>query len=250
MDQIVGVALALCAGIFTRAAGFERDRSLYPLVLIVIASYYVLFSVMGGETALGPEIATFAIFALIAVIGFRTNLWFIAVALIGHGLFDLHHGKLVDNAGTPTWWPMFCLSFDAAAGTYLAWRLRSGGIEATDAKSFANRIRPYVKMELAQASAAELGGDPFTAFRHLERAHVLGQRSAEHHVRVHMRMLMWAIRQNELHEMVGQIWRIVGAAAGTWIGLVPKGNTGGAAISGFQSMAIPEDLAGMIEAAR
>jgi hypothetical protein len=29
--------------------GFDRDRALYPTVLIVIASYYVLFAAMSGS---------------------------------------------------------------------------------------------------------------------------------------------------------------------------------------------------------
>jgi hypothetical protein len=63
-------------------------------------------------------------------------------------------------------------------------------------------------------------------------------------------MLMWGIRQNHRREVFGQVARVIGAAAGTWIGLVPHGKTGGANINGFKSMAIPHDLAGQIAAAR
>jgi len=83
----------------------------------------------------------------------------------------------------------------------------------------------------------------------MERAHILGQRSTTQHVRVHMRMLMWGLRQKDLHEVMGQIVRVICAAAATWIGLVPHGNTGGSKVGGFMSMQIPDDLAGQIAAA-
>jgi hypothetical protein len=41
--------------------------------------------------------------------------------------------------------------------------------------TFATRIQPSVQAELAAADAAEARGEFYTAFLHLERAHVLGQ---------------------------------------------------------------------------
>lgn len=243
MAYLVGVALALGVGLFTTVAGFDRDRSLYPVVLVVIASYYALFAIMGGGVALGWETGVFTVFALASTIGFRINLWIVAVALVGHGLLDWHHGHLIENSGVPAWWPMFCLSYDVTAGAYLAWRILSGNIEAAKTSSYGSRVDCYVSAELAAARAAELGGDPSNGFHRLERAHVLGQQSTVQHVRVHLHMFMWGMRHYDLREVVGQIQRIIGAAAGTWAGLVPTGNTGGTNVSAFKSMAIPEDLA-------
>lgn len=250
MEYIVGAGMALSVGLFTTIVGLDRDRALYPAILIVIAFYYDLFAVMAGGAALIPETGAIAVFLGAAVIGFRTNLWIVAAALVGHGLFDWRHGALIENPGVPAWWPMWCLSYDAAAGGYLAWRLLTGKIGATNPASFGSRIHAHVEAELDAAKAAERDGDPDKAFRHLERAHVLGQRSTLQHVRVHVRMLMWAIRHHRAREVTGQILRVVGAAAATWAGLVPDGNTGGANISGFKTMAIPDDLAGQIAAAR
>lgn len=250
MEYLVGVALALCVGLFTTVAGFDRDRSLYPVILVVVASYYDLFAVMGGGAALGWEIGASAAFILTAVAGSKTNLWVVVVALVGHGLLDWHHGRLIENAGVPDWWPMFCMSYDIAAGAYLAWRLHSKKIEATNSSNFGRRIHSYVEAELTIARSAELSGDPSSAFRRLERAHVLGQRSTVEHVRAHLHMLMWGIRQHNRREIRGQIMRVIGAAAGTWTGLVPHGNTGGSNVGAFMSMAIPEDLAQQIKAAR
>jgi hypothetical protein len=233
MEYSIGIALAIGVGVFATVSGFDRDRSLYPVMLVVIASYYGLFAVIGGGSALAWETGVFAAFALAATIGFRTNLWFVVVALVGHGLLDCYHHQLIDNAGVPAWWPIFCLSFDAAAGAYLAWRLLSGKIEATDPSRFGRRIASYVEAELAAARAAELDGDLLTGFRHLERAHVLGQTSTVQHARVHFRMLIWGMRRQDLREVIGQVLRLIGAAVGTWAGLVPHGNTGGANVNVF-----------------
>ena len=124
MDYAIGAALAVAVGLFAAVSGFDRDRAFYPTVLIVIASYYHLFALMGGSSdALVPETAAFAIFAALAVIGFRTSLWFVVAGLAAHGLFDFVRGGLIANAGVPAWWPGFCLAYDLVAAAWLAWRL-------------------------------------------------------------------------------------------------------------------------------
>jgi hypothetical protein len=59
-------------------------------------------------------------FLVLAVIGFKTGLWLVVVALAGHGLFDFFHHLLIDNPGVPRWWPGFCMAFDVVAAAYLA----------------------------------------------------------------------------------------------------------------------------------
>jgi hypothetical protein len=71
-----------------------------------------------------------AAFILIATLGFKFNLWLLAGALFGHGLFDLVHGHLISNPGVPVWWPAFCSSFDLTAAVYLAWLLSTSRITA------------------------------------------------------------------------------------------------------------------------
>ncbi|MFM9935648.1 MAG: hypothetical protein ACKVOL_05560 [Novosphingobium sp.] len=159
MEFLVGVAMALCVGLFTTVAGFDRDRSLYPVILVVVASYYDLFAVMGGGAALGWEIGASAAFILTAVAGFRTNLWVVVAALVGHGLLDWQHGRLIENAGVPDWWPMFCMSYDITAGAYLAWRLHSKKIDATSPSNFGRKIHASIAAELALATSAETRED-------------------------------------------------------------------------------------------
>lgn len=211
---------------------------------------YDLFAVLGGGGALGVEIAISMVFVCLAVIGFKTSLWIVAGALLGHAGLDLVHGHVVTNAGVPAWWPMFCASIDAFAAFYLAWRLLLRRIEGSNRLSFGNRIRAYVGLELNAAQAAERAGDKLAAFRHLERAHVLGQGSTVQHVRVHVAMLLWGLRHHSSREVVGQVTRLIGAATKTWLGFIPQGNTGGANVSAFKQMPIPDELADLIDAAR
>lgn len=111
------------AGLAT-VVGFGRERAFYPTVLIVIASYYVLFAVMGASRhILSIEIVVAGGFLLVAVLGYRRNLWLVAAALIGHGIFDYVHRFFIDNPGVPHWWPGFCLAFDVFLGAFLTVRL-------------------------------------------------------------------------------------------------------------------------------
>jgi hypothetical protein len=113
--------------------------------------------------------------------------------------------------------------------------------------TFATRIRPFVSLEIAAAADAP---GPSARFRHLERAHVLGQASTWEHVRVHAHMLAHAWRHRDSREIAGQLIRLLGAAALTGVGMVPTGNTGGADVSSLRRMAIPPDLAKLIATAR
>ena len=124
MEYLIGVVLSLIVFAFTAIAGFGRDRSFYSTILIVVASFYVLFAVMGGSgRPLVLEIVVAMGFLLIAVIGFKTNLWLVAAAIAGHGLFDFVHHLFIYNPGMPLWWPGFCGSFDVVFGAAVAIRL-------------------------------------------------------------------------------------------------------------------------------
>ena len=121
MEYPIGVGLALLVCAFARLVGFDRDRVFYPTMVLVVATYYILFAVIGGSMpALGSESAAAVAFLVLAVVGFRKNLWVIVAALVGHGVFDFFHHLFIQNPGVPVWWPGFCLSFDVLAGGFLA----------------------------------------------------------------------------------------------------------------------------------
>jgi hypothetical protein len=124
MGYFVGTGLALGVSLFATVVGFDRDRAFYPTLMIVIASYYALFAVMGaGPAALVSESVAMGVFVLVSILGFRWNLWVLVGGLCAHGLFDMVHFRLIENPGVPVWWPAFCLTYDVTAGVYLAWRL-------------------------------------------------------------------------------------------------------------------------------
>ena len=41
MEYLIGAGLALVVCAFARLAGFDRDRVFYPMMLTVIATYYI-----------------------------------------------------------------------------------------------------------------------------------------------------------------------------------------------------------------
>ncbi|MFN0305932.1 MAG: hypothetical protein ACKVQU_36895 [Burkholderiales bacterium] len=124
MEYTIGFALALATVGMAIGTGLGRERSFYATVMIVIASCYVLFAVMGGSShAIVLESLIAVGFSIVAIIGFRMNLWLVVAAMVGHGLFDVVHHRFIENPGVPQWWSGFCLAFDIAAGVFLAFLL-------------------------------------------------------------------------------------------------------------------------------
>lgn len=116
--------------------------------------------------------------------------------------------------------------------------------------SFAKNIAPYVNQEIASATQAQNSGDYYSAFAHLENAHVLGQESTYWHVKVHYLMLLWGIKQNNGTEIIGQLFRLIAAALLTAMNGVPSGNTGGSNVSPIKTMPIKPELAAIIAKAK
>lgn len=106
-------------------------------------------------------------------------------------------------------------------------------------------LRSAFDHEWRLAVAARRSGNLETAFHHLERAHIVGQRHTWLHVRSHLGMLAIGWQRRDGREVVGQLTRIVAAAlfSRVW---VPIGNTGGANVSAFVPMTVPEDLARLL----
>ena len=75
------------------------------------------------EDCVDIEIVVASGFLPFAIIGYKRNLWLVAVALVGHGVFDIVHHLVIENPGVPHWWPGFCLVFDVILGGLLAVRL-------------------------------------------------------------------------------------------------------------------------------
>ena len=141
MSFLIGALLALVVGVFATWLGFDRDRAFYPAVMIVIASYYVLFAVMGGSSeSLLTECVVMAPFLLVASIGFKKTPWLVVVALFAHGLLDLVHPHLLTSPGVPIFWSHFCLAYDVAAAGYLAMLLLRQPRQRTRAQAATDRV--------------------------------------------------------------------------------------------------------------
>lgn len=131
MAFLIGSVLAISVGLLMTFIGLDRDRAFYPTVMIVIASYYALFAVMGASTqVLMVESIAIVAFLGASIAGFKRSLWIVVAALAAHGVFDLVHGHLIDNPGVPVWWPSFCLAYDIVAAAYLAWLLLRSKVPA------------------------------------------------------------------------------------------------------------------------
>jgi hypothetical protein len=109
-------------------------------------------------------------------------------------------------------------------------------------------LRGAWAIERAAALAARRAGDAALEWRHLERAHIVSQPLVGLHVRTHVAMLSAAARRRERREVVGQLTRLLLAGPGTLTGRYPVGNTGGADVSAFEPMRIPDDLAPILAA--
>jgi hypothetical protein len=127
--------------------------------------------------------------------------------------------------------------------------MRWGEIKMPD-KLFASRIKKYVDEEIALADSSLKANNLPMSFRHLERAHVLGQAVTIEHTRVHWLMMRLGWKKKDWREVVGQVFRLVGASTKTPFGIYPGGNTGGANVSAFKPMPIPDDLKEIIRKAR
>ena len=124
LPYVVGIVLALAVALFARSVGLDRDRAFYPTVLIVIASYYVLFAAISGSVhTVLLESAVMVPFVIAAVAGFKASAWITVGGLAAHGIQDAVHRYIVANAGVPAWWPAWCLAYDVGAAAALAWLL-------------------------------------------------------------------------------------------------------------------------------
>ncbi len=121
MEFAIGVAAATAVGLFATVIGFDKERSFYPVVLIVIATLYLLFAAIAGSTdSLVAEVIPALVFVAMAALGFRKTLWLVVAGLALHGVFDFFHHAVIANPGVPVWWPGFCLAYDVVAAAYLA----------------------------------------------------------------------------------------------------------------------------------
>jgi hypothetical protein len=125
---ITGAGLALVLAIFGKLTSYEKDRSFFPTLLIVIASYYLLFAILDGSVStILIEIAIASFFIVLAIWGSYRFPLIVGAGIALHGIFDFMYGHLYVNNGVPVWWPAFCAGIDIPFGLwimYLSYKTR------------------------------------------------------------------------------------------------------------------------------
>ena len=105
----------------------------------------------------------------------------------------------------------------------------------------------FYNEELKKAKHLFKQGHLQQSWRHLERAHILGQPYPFAHSYVHWKMLLFGIQTKNTKEVIGQIPRLLVGGIKSFVGNIPIGNTGGANVPPLQPMEIPEDLLKIIK---
>ena len=113
--------------------------------------------------------------------------------------------------------------------------------------SMPSALKPFYNKELTDAANGFTQGHLQQSWRHLERAHILGQPYPFEHSYVHWKMLLFGIHTKNIKESIGQIPRLLVGGIKSFVGEIPVGNTGGANVPPLQPMEIPEDLLNIIK---
>ena len=105
-----------------------------------------------------------------------------------------------------------------------------------------NNLKPFYKLELNSYHSELSKGNLGSAWNHLERAHIIGQKYPFAHSYVHWKMLMFGVKIKDKKEIIGQIPRLVFGGVKSFVGKIPVGNPGGANVPALKSFAIEKDL--------
>ena len=113
--------------------------------------------------------------------------------------------------------------------------------------SMPHGLKDHYKHELENYRTEFSKGNLQVAWRHLERAHILGQPWPREHTHVHWMMLSFGMRIKNTREIIGQIPRLLVGGVKSFVGHIPVGNTGGTNVPPLRSMEIPKDLQEMMK---
>lgn len=109
------------------------------------------------------------------------------------------------------------------------------------------RLRSAFDEEISRGVELIACGKPEQAFKHLERAHVLGQTLVGPHAKAHWLMLQVELRRRRVGAAIGQVVRLLLGVIGSAVGVVPVGNTGGSDINMFSRLPIAPELQRIID---
>lgn len=109
------------------------------------------------------------------------------------------------------------------------------------------RLKLYFREELISYNSCRQNRNWQSAWSHLERAHIIGQRYPFEHTYVHWLMLKFGFQIKDIREIIGQLPRLLFGGVKSFVGRVPVGNPGGANVNMLQPFPISEDLKGILD---
>jgi hypothetical protein len=110
-------------------------------------------------------------------------------------------------------------------------------------------LRPFYQRELKAYYSCLQEDNLQSAWRHLEKAHVIGQAYPIDHSLVHWKMLQFGIRIKSIKEITGQIPRLLVGGVKSFVGKIPVGNTGGANVPPLKPLPIEQEIREIFEQA-
>ena len=108
--------------------------------------------------------------------------------------------------------------------------------------SLPKSLKPFYNSELEKYTHEYSNGNLNTAWKHLERAHILGQKYPYAHTYVHWKMLQFGIKIKSGKEIIGQIPRLIFGGVKSFVGKIPVGNPGGANVPPLKPFPIEIEL--------
>ncbi|MFI1745149.1 DUF3703 domain-containing protein [Thalassobellus sediminis] len=108
--------------------------------------------------------------------------------------------------------------------------------------SIPKSLKPYYKAELVKYRNEFLSGNLKSAWSHLERAHIIGQKYPYAHTFVHWKMLQFGIKIKSGKEIMGQIPRLIFGGVKSFVGKIPVGNPGGSNVPLLKAFPIEKEL--------
>lgn len=108
-------------------------------------------------------------------------------------------------------------------------------------------VKLHFEMELEFSRIQFRNGNLLASWKHLERAHILGQAWPIQHTIAHWRMMRFALKMKNGKEIIGQIPRLLVGGVKSFVGEIPVGNSGGANVPALMPMEIPDDLSEVLK---
>lgn len=103
-------------------------------------------------------------------------------------------------------------------------------------------LQPFYQAELEKYRIEYTNGNLKSAWKYLERAHIIGQKYPFAHTYVHWKMLLFGFKIKNRKEIIGQIPRLIFGGVKSFVGKIPVGNPGGANVPPLKSFPIEEEL--------